>query len=179
MDFRDVNIATIHPNLQRFARHYEKLATGAILPKQTRFELREIHWLYGFINLVDILDNGRDYRYQHVGDFWKAILNYDITGVRLSELEACGRFENVRTNYDTAVETRSPRYRVAQLSWPGGKMVQIERLVVPLTDKNGNIVQLVVAAQCSQPLDEVLSGKGTGEAQLIVELTGPGLANCA
>lgn len=175
MDFRDVDIEGIHPNLKRFAVYYQKLALGAVLPKKDMFELRDVHWLYGFINLVDILDNGADYRYNHVGDFWKAILNYDITGVRLSELEDCGRFANVRINYNNAVETRSPRYRIAELIWPGGKSVKVERIVVPLTDDDGNIVQLVVAAQCSEPLDEVLAGRGGGEAQLIVELTSPSL----
>ncbi|MGB8602399.1 MAG: hypothetical protein WCD42_09415 [Rhizomicrobium sp.] len=173
MDFRQADKSLVHPNLMRFAQYCEGLAGGAEMPSRKRFEVRNVPWLFGFLVVADVIGNGSDYRYSHVGDFWKAMLNYDMCSVRLSELEECGRFTNLRPNYDAAFKNRSPRYRAAELKWRDGKAVRYERIVMPLCDDVGHVVELVIAAQCSQSLAEILSLRGSGEAKLTLEGSEP------
>jgi hypothetical protein len=171
MDFRLIDKSSVHHNLLRFAVYCETLANGAEMAQQSLFEARNTPWLFGFIAVVDVLEGGADYRYAYAGDFWKAMLGYDINATRVSELEACGRFPNVRSNYDAAVRARSPRYRTARLSWPDGKVFRYERLVVPFAGDDGAVAMLVVAAQCEKPLSDLLAYRGLGEAKLTLELS--------
>lgn len=171
MDFRAVDKALVHPNLLRFAQYCEELAGGAEMPPRSVFEVRNVPWLYGFIIVAEVIGGGTDYRYCYVGDFWKAILNYETCNLRLSELEECGRFTNVRPNYDAAVRNRAPRYRRAQISWRDGKSAFYERLVMPFCDKVGTVTEIVIAAQCDRPLEQLLAMRGVGEAKLTLEGT--------
>lgn len=173
MDYRLVDKASVHPNLLRFASYCESLAGGAAMPQSSAFNARDAHWLFGFLAVADVIENGSDYRYSYAGDFWKVMLGYNIDSVRMSELETCGRFPNVRSNYDAAVRAQCPRYRTARLSWPDGKFFRYERLVVPFAGVDGEVAMLVIAAQCDKPLSELIEYRGAGEAQLTLELSKP------
>lgn len=169
MDFRSVDKALVHPNLLRFARYCDELAGGAEMPSRKTFEVRNVPWLYGFVIVAEVIESGADYRYSYVGEFWKAILNYDTNNLRLSELEECGRFTNVRPNYTAAVQNRAARYRRAQITWRDGKHISYERLVMPFCNETGVVTELVVAAQCDRPLEEILAARGIGEGRLTLE----------
>lgn len=171
MDFRLVDKSAVHPNLMRFAEYCATLAGGEGMPLKSQFAVRNAHWLFGFVAVADVVGGGTDYRYSHAGEFWQIMMGYDIASVRLSELEACGRFPNVRSNYDAAIRARSPRYRMARLSWPDGRTFRYERLVVPFADDAGEVAMLVIAAQCEKPLSELNLYRGAGEAQLTLELS--------
>ena len=173
MDFRRVDRGTVHTNLLRFASYCETLRDGDGMPPSRRFEVRNTPWLFGFVAVADVIDGGRDYRYSHAGDFWKAMLGYDIESMRVSELEACGRFPNVRSNYDATAKAQSPRYRMARLTWPDGKVFRYERIVVPFAGKHGEPAMLVIAAQCEKPLSDILAFRGAGDAKLTLELSTP------
>lgn len=173
MDYRLVEKGTVHPNLQRFAAFCETLAGGEGMPLASAFEVRHTHWLFGFLALADVIEDGDDYRYSYAGDFWKIMLGYDVAGVRMSELEACNRFPNVRSNYDATVKAREPRYRTAKIVWPDGKSFRYERLVVPFSGADGRVAMLAIAAQCDKPLSELMAFRGAGEAQLTLELSTP------
>lgn len=173
MDFREVDQSTVHPNLIRFARYCENLAAGDDMPPARLFEVRDAPWLFGFIAVADVLGSGADYRYSFAGDFWRVMLNYRMDGVRLSELEECGRFPNVRSNYDAALRYRAPRYRSARMTWPDGKYFRYERLVTPFSDEEGGVGCLVIAAQCDRSMQDLMTYRGAGEAKLTLEITAP------
>lgn len=171
MDFCLVDKSRVSPALMRFADYCEALAGGAGMPPAAAFELSAVHWLFGYVVLADVIDGGRDYRYSYSGDFWKATLNYDLAGCRLSELEAVGRLTNFRNHYDKVVATQAPRYRTARMTWPDGKIVRYQRLVVPFAGENGEASMLVIAAQSDKSFAELMAYKATGEPKLELELT--------
>jgi hypothetical protein len=171
MDFRQVDKASVTPALMRFAGLCETLADGGDLPHRNRFEVRNAPWLFGFFSTVDVLKGGHDYRYIESGDFWRVMLNLDLVGARLSELEACGQMQNIRANYDAALRSRAPRYRTARLNWPNGMELRYERLVVPFAGNDGEVSMLVVAAQCEKPLQELMSYQRFGAPKLSLEFS--------
>lgn len=165
MDVRSVDKALVHLNLLRFARYCDELAGGAEMPSRKAFEVRNVSWLYGFVIVAQAIEGSVDYRYSSVDEFWKAILNYDTNNLRLSELEECGRFTNVRPNYTAAVQNRAARYQRAQIMWRDGKRVSYEWLVMPFCNETGVVTEQVVAA-CDRPLEEALAARGIGEGWL-------------
>lgn len=169
MDYRQTDISRVHPNLRRFAEYCQGLAKGGVMARAGDFRLSEAHWLFGFINIVDVINGGEDYRYASCGTFWKLILGFDLTGARLSEMEAVGRLKDLRDNYDHTVAAGAPRYRAADLYWPGGPSLHLERLVVPFAGPDGKVSMLTVAAQCNCSLQELFARHSLGEARLVLE----------
>lgn len=171
MDFRLVDKTIVSPDLMRLADYCEALDGGGAMPPARAFALSELHWLFGFVVTADVIDGGRDYRYSYSGEFWKVALNYDLTSQRLSELEAVGRLMNFREHYDKVIANCAPRYRTARMTWPDGKIVRYERLVVPFADDNGEPIMLLIAARSDKSIAELLEYKATGEPRLELELT--------
>jgi hypothetical protein len=171
MDFRLVEKSDVSPALMRFADYCAVRADGAEMPPAAALQMSELHWLFGYVVVAEVIEGGRDYRYTYTGDFWKAALNYDIASQRLSDLEAIGRLTDFRANYDAAVKARDLRYRTAKLSWPDGKILRYQRLVAPFADEAGDPSLLVIAAQCDKSFAELLEYKAMGEPKLELELS--------
>jgi hypothetical protein len=174
MDFRLTDKKLVHPGLLRVAEMYERLGGDGVMPHRAQFEPRNAPWLYGFIIMMDVLagaEGGRDYRYTDTGAFWQLTFGFDLTGIRLSEFEACGQLTAVRTNYDHAVEARAPRYRFGRMIWPSGQFIRYERLVLPFAGSDGEVSMLVLAAQSDRSLQEIIACKGLGEPRLELELS--------
>jgi hypothetical protein len=171
MDFRLVEKSQVSPALMRFADYCAHLADGAEMPLASAFNLSDLHWLFGYVVIADVIDNGRDYRYTHTGGFWKATLNYDLTSQRLSDLEALGRLPTFRAHYDAVVRARLSRYRTARLTWPDGRILRYQRLVVPFAGEQGEVAMLAIAAQSDKSFADLMEYKSTGEPKLELELS--------
>jgi hypothetical protein len=176
MDFRQVDKSTVNAKLLRFAKYCDDLAFGAEMPLRSAFEVRNAHWLFGFITTLDVLEGGGDFRFTYCGDFWKVALNYDMTGWRLSEAEACGRLVGLRPNYDAAIKARAPRYRFGKWVWPDGRFVRIERLVVPFAGENGEVAMIAATAQCEKSFAEIVTYNASGVPRLVLEFSTSAMA---
>jgi hypothetical protein len=172
MDFRLVDKTMVDPSLLRFAQFCDDLAGNAPMPRRERFRIRDATWLFGYLKVADVLGGGRDFRYSYVGDFWHTMLNYDLTGARLSELEACGMMTNVRTNYDAALKAHAPRYRFGRWVRPNRRFIRTERLLVPFTDDGETVSMLVIAVHCKKAYSEILEEvRDAGPARLELEFS--------
>jgi hypothetical protein len=171
MDFRLVDKSTVSPALMRFVGYCTALADGAEMPLASEFRMSDLHWLFGHVVIAEVIEGGRDYRYTHTGEFWKTMLNYDLTSQRLSDLEAIGRLTNFRSHYDAVVKGRGPRYRTARLTWPDGRIIRYQRLVEPFAGETGDPALLVIAAQSDKSFSELMEYKTLGEPKLELELS--------
>jgi hypothetical protein len=150
--------------LLRLAQYYETRTSGAPMPRRKLFHPNELSWLFGYFYTVDVLRN--DYRFGFIGPFWVAMYNYDPMGVKLSEMENCGRMKALRPMYDDAIAQKQSNYCVGRMVWPNGKSILHERITVPFSDDNGEPSMLLVAAQCDRSLPEAMLRKGFGEPRL-------------
>ncbi len=174
MDFREVDKRTVSRDLLRFADYCLSLTEGGPMPHRHSFEVRTVPWLFGLIATVDVLDGGADYRFAYSGDLWKLALHCDLTGLRLSEIEASSARMPLalRTHYDAAVRARAPRYRFGRWIWPDEYFIRLERLIVPFAGKGGAVSMLVVAVQCEKSIGEIMEEcRHRGEPRLELELS--------
>src|SRR3546814_4916589 len=64
--------------------------------------------LLGFINLVDVLENPRDYRIRLMGTKTKPIVGSDITGKRYSEIDPKRKFYFIGEAYTLCIGQATP-----------------------------------------------------------------------
>ena len=169
MDFTAVYKVSARADILRLARHCDALAGTREMPLRRDFRPADVSWLLGRIYLVDVLDGGADYSFRLFGIFWEKMYGTDVTGQRLSEIEATGRLAALRGDYDTVVAARQPLFHPGTLVWPNQRSIRFERLLVPFSGDSGQVSLILVGAGCDVPIDDLVLHKGQGLPRLILD----------
>ena len=169
MDFSAVYKVSARADILRLARHCDALAGTRPMPHRQDLHPAEVTWLLGRLYLIDVLDGGADYSFPLFGVFWEKMYGTDLTGQRLSELEAAGRLTALRGDYDTVVSAREPFFHPGRLVWPNKKSIHYERLFVPFSGDDGQVSLILAAAGCDVSLDDLVLHKGKGLPRLVLD----------
>ncbi|MGC9953443.1 MAG: PAS domain-containing protein [Rhizomicrobium sp.] len=162
MDFTAVYKVSARADILRLARYCDALAGTRKMPLRRDFRPTDVTWLLGRIYLIDVMNGGADYSFRLFGIFWEKMYGTDLTGQRLSEIEATGRLTVLRGDYDTVVAARAPLFHPGKLVWPNQKSIHYERLLIPFSDDNGQVSVILAAAGCDVSLDDLVLYRGKG-----------------
>jgi len=162
MDFSTVYETSTRADLARLVKHCDALAGTRRMPHRKDLRPADVTWLLGRIYLVDVLDAGADYCFRLFGIFWEKMYGADLTGQRLSKIEATGRLTALRADYDGVVAAGAPFLHPGKLVWPNRKSISYERLLVPFSGDDGQVSLILAAAGCDVPLDDLVLHKGKG-----------------
>src|SRR3546814_10906478 len=83
-----------YPRLRRLYDYWDDKRGARRMPCRKDIDPVELRDLLGFINLVDVLENPRDYRIRLMGTKTKPIVGSDITGKRYSEIDPKRKFRS-------------------------------------------------------------------------------------
>jgi hypothetical protein len=161
MDFTAIYRASARADILRLARHCDALAGTHELPLRRDFRPADVTWMLGRIYLIDVLDDGADYCFRLFGIFWEKMYGTDVTGRRLSEIEATG-LAALRGDYDAVLAARAPLLHPGKLVWSNQKSIHFERLLIPFAGDNGQVSLILVAAGCDVSLDDLVLYRGKG-----------------
>ncbi len=170
MNFAPLLSASIHPAIADAARYLQTLAPGDALPKRRNFRPNRVPGLLGYYFLLDVLDNGEDYRYALAGEHMALLFGTDATNMRLSELGDDAQLARIRDTYDAVVATRTFHYVRGRYTWPE-RSVGIERLLVPMTDDDGTLNTILGISVPDTQLDMLNLLAGIGAAVLEIDTT--------
>lgn len=124
-----------------------QLHIAAVDPLQLRPAL-------GFVNLLDVIDGGRDFRYRLYGTSVALVSGFDMTGKLLSEFPA----RPYVIEFNIAVDRASWRLKRCAYTrrCPQGAedVLQWHRLSVPLVDDNDAVVRMMIGAVPVQRADK-------------------------
>ena len=169
MDFAAVYKVPARVEIIRLAKHCETLAGTRQMPHRQDLRPVDMTWLLGRLYLVDVLDSGADYCFRLFGIFWEKMYGFDLTGQRLSEIEATGRLAALRGDYDTVVAAREPFFHPGRLVWPNKRSIHYERLFVPFSGDDGQVSLILAAAGCDVSLDDLVLHRGNGLPRLVLD----------
>jgi hypothetical protein len=169
MDFTAVYKVSARADILRLARHCDALAGTRQMPHRRDLHPADVTWLLGRLYLIDVLDGGADYSFRLFGIFWEKMYGMDLTGQRLSEIEAAGRLTALRGDYDTVVAAREPIFHPGALVWPNQKAIRYERLLVPFAGDDGQVSLILAAAGCDVSLDDLVLFRGKGLPRLVLD----------
>ena len=132
--------------------HWSTLAAGGSrLPHHRQIDPFDLRPALGYVLLLDVIENGRDFRYRLFGSTLVNVSGFDMTGKLLSE----NPMSSYVTEFSLAVGRAAVRRResIYTLRRPVGtkETSAWERLVLPLVDESDNVARLMVI---STPLDD-------------------------
>ena len=169
MDCSDLMHENVPSDFLEFAQYCELLSDGRQMPREQDFNLTDVPWLFGRLYLIDVLDGGADYRFNNFGIFWQAIYGEDLTGRRLSYLEAASdSLHALRGHLDRIIQSRAPLVSVGRLVWPE-HMIVFDRLSIPFSADEINVSKIVVAAHYDDYTEDMVFARGEGLPKLVLE----------
>jgi hypothetical protein len=129
--------------LQVLLEYWSRLRSNRALPLAETIYPLAMRRALGYVMLIDLVENGRDFRYRLFGSAIAAVSGFDMTGRLLSEHPASAYLrEFALAFYRSAVD--QGRSVFSQYGLTGNTMTaQWHRVALPLTDKSGRIVRLL------------------------------------
>jgi hypothetical protein len=166
MDFGTLFEHSPHPHIAQLASYCNELAGDSAMPNRNDFRPGRVSQLLGCVFLVEVIATENDYFFELCGSYMQIAFGADLSKKRLSTL----RDEKLRTalqkTYDCVVQTGKPLYLRGLYQWPG-KSVNIERLLVPMSDHFGNLTTILGAVVPDVDIDSLILYTGVGPAQLV------------
>ncbi|MBO6947993.1 MAG: hypothetical protein JJ855_08430 [Rhodospirillales bacterium] len=116
------------------------------MPLSSSFELLRVPApILPTTHVVDVIDDGRAFRYRFWGSGFRAYLGYDGTGMSTDDLHPDEIREPVRQAYLDVVNARKPLAMLSEFERGGHRPRQgFQRFIrFPLADADGNVGQVV------------------------------------
>jgi hypothetical protein len=129
--------------LRRLLAYWSTLATPERLPAANRIDPVEMRTALGYVALLDVIEDGRDFRYRLFGTTLAAVSEFDMTGRMLSEHPASPYIvEFLLAAYRAALRRQAPLFTEHA---PAGTVVVTawQRLILPLVDEAGQVVRFL------------------------------------
>ncbi len=130
-------------SLRFLTSHWHGLARPGELPHFKQIDPLALRPALGYIMLLDLVEDGRDFRYRLYGSMIASVSGFDMTGKLLSEHPASPYVtEFAMAGYRAAVQRREPVFTERH---PVGAMraTRWQRVALPLVDDGGTIVRFL------------------------------------
>src|SRR6185312_7708747 len=133
--------------LRFLVRYWSDLAGARAMPRAQEIDALEMRPALGYINLLDVIENGEDFRYRVFGSIIAAVAGYDMTGRTVSALKVAPYMAEFALATCRAVvlrgqplltEHRPPPSAVPTVAWHG--------LILPLAGDEGAVTRLLIGS---------------------------------
>jgi hypothetical protein len=133
--------------LRFLLRYWSELAGARKMPGAKEIDALEMRPALGYINLLDVIGGGEDFRYRVFGSVIAAVAGYDMTGRMVSALKTAPYMAEFALATCRAVmqrgeplltEHRPPPSTMPTVAWHG--------LVLPLAGDDGAVTRLLIGS---------------------------------
>ena len=133
--------------LRFLLRYWSELAGARAMPCAKEIDALEMRPALGYINLLDVVEGGEDFRYRVFGSIIAAVAGYDMTGRTVSALKVVPYMAEfalatcravVQRGQPLLTEHRPPASAVPTVAWHG--------LILPLAGDDGGVTRLLVGS---------------------------------
>jgi hypothetical protein len=138
-------IEQLTPTQLRFLqRYWDDLRGKRPLPRAQEIDALEMRPALGYILLVDVVENGGDFRYRLFGSTVAAVSGFDLTGTLVSEHPASRHVaEFTFASYRAVLARGEPLLTEHGPPAPANTKVW-QRLLLPLAGEDGSIIRFLV-----------------------------------
>lgn len=134
------------PQLRFLLRYWTELAGSRTMPRARDIDALEMRAALGYVNLLDVIEDGEDFRYRVFGSVVAAVSGYDMGGQPVSTLKASPHIiEFTLASYRAAAQRGEPLLTEYRPPAPG-QTVAWHTLVLPLADAGGATIRLLVGS---------------------------------
>jgi hypothetical protein len=137
--------------LKRVFDAWEGLRAGRLGPKRDELSPAQLRGVLPSTFVIDVLDAGQDFRFRFAGDRIIQFMGQRFAGKLLSELSGSPFFDNMRAMYAGCVAARAPiASGVRQATYPGKEFLELEAMVLPVSDDGVTVSHLFGAFESWQ-----------------------------
>ena len=130
---------------------WESLRVGRIGPRRDDISPAPLRGVLASTFIIDVVDGGRDFRFRFAGDRIIQFMGRRFAGMLLSELVGAPFFDSMRAMYAACVAAKAPLASgVRQASYPGKEFLEIEAMVLPLSEDGVGVTHLFGALESWQ-----------------------------
>lgn len=138
--------------LMRFYEYWAVKRAGRRVPARCDIHPAEITELLGYLNILDVQDEPRDFRVRLNGSANAEMLGRDVTGALCSALFSGAEIERCKTAFNRCVDEFMPVMVETTLAFCGKPYMRQEVLVLPFSS-DGQRVDAIVTAHSYHPAD--------------------------
>ena len=122
---------------------WEKLKGSRLAPERKEITLTQVRLLSPWMWIIDVLDEGADFRFRLAGDRIVQFLGGRYSGAAFSELPANPFYERMRRTLLHSLEKKSAvAVGPVRSNYPGKEHWETEIVVLPLSDDGKNVTAL-------------------------------------
>ena len=136
--------------LEALRAWWDELRGGAVIPAKAQILPETIGSFLSHIQLMEVLDGGRDYRIRTFGSHWVEIVGWDFTGRLLSQTSNSRIYEKWSQIYGLVVQSGGPLSLTTNLNNLGRDFIKVEELLLPFSGSS-NAVENIVAGIVPPP----------------------------
>ena len=130
--------------LRTLLNYWETLRHGDRLPPQADFDVLAVPCVFGFLMLLDVVNNGEDFYYRVYGTWIAQGTGFDMTGKRLSSVPTVSSLAAYfMASYRAVVQQRASLLAFHQPP-PGQPIRRWARLILPMVDAEDRVSRLLV-----------------------------------
>jgi hypothetical protein len=134
------------PQLHFLMGYWSGLAGARPMPHAREIDALEMRPALGYVSLLEVIGDGRDFRYRVFGSAIAAIVGFDMTGRPVSALRARSEvaefalaiYRAVLARREPLLTEHGPPSTISSVAW--------HNLVLPLADAGGAVVRLLAGA---------------------------------
>jgi hypothetical protein len=125
--------------------------TDRVAPRRDEIVPANLRGVLTFTFTMDVVDFGKDFRFRFAGDRISQFMGRRFAGSLLSEQTGSPFFDNMRAMFSACVAARSPiASGVRQATYPGKDFLEVEAMVLPLSDNGVDVTHLFGAFESWQ-----------------------------
>jgi hypothetical protein len=134
------------PQLHFLMGYWNGLAGARAMPEAREIDALEMRPALGYVSLLEVIEDGRDFRYRVFGSAIAAVVGFDMTGRPASALKARAEvaefalaiYRAVLARGEPLLAEHGPPSTISSVAW--------HSLVLPLANPGGAVVRLLTGA---------------------------------
>ena len=143
------DLRIVAPALQRVRQDWQNRRNGRILPARSSFDIVDLKYILGNLNLVEVQRDPLRFRFRVHGTNCAKLLGYDMTWKFVDDYPDPWYRARVRRNFTSVVESRAPRCDLGQREIVDRRIIRFEALILPLAEDGETVDRLMVALSLS------------------------------
>jgi hypothetical protein len=124
----------IAPTLRDLYRYWQRLRVNGALPHRRAINPADFVPHLGLVNLIDVVDGGRDFRFRLIGSIVDHVLQRSYTGTTVSDYPRRSGREHLMAIFTSATLERQPYVGCGKVTSVNFKEVTYWSVALPLRD---------------------------------------------
>ncbi len=135
----------IAPTLRDLYRYWQRLRVNGALPHHHAINPADFVPHLGLVNLIDVVDGGRDFRFRLIGSIVDHVLQRSYTGTTVSDYPRRSGREHLMAIFTSATLERQPYVGCGKVTSVNFKEVTYWSVALPLRDDEASVSTLLVS----------------------------------